>query len=319
MKIKIWNQQGTSRGTGQKADHRSWKLSPAQTHSLKTGRGTDEQVNSRNTGEILLELNSLVGLHGVKKLIEEIYSYLEIQKIRQKEKLVSEPLGLHMIFKGNPGTGKTTVARILGKLFKEVGVLPKGHLVEVERADLVGEFIGHTAQKTRDQIKRALGGILFIDEAYSLARGGDKDFGKEAIDALVKGMEDHRDSLILILAGYQDEMEWFVETNPGLRSRFPIHITFPDFSNRELLAIADLMLQQRQYYLSNGAREEFRFVIEKEHKRHEHSGNARLVRNLIERAIRRQAVRLLQKESELSRTDLMAINREDLEGALDQI
>lgn len=315
MKIKIWNVQGSTRSTGHKADNRSWKINSNQLHSTKTGRNGDDQVNNKNTGEILLELNSLVGLQGVKKLIEEIYSYIEIQKMRQKEKLVSEPLGLHMIFKGNPGTGKTTVARILGKLFKEVGVLPKGHLVEVERADLVGEFIGHTAQKTRDQIKKALGGILFIDEAYSLARGGDKDFGKEAIDALVKGMEDYRDNLILILAGYQDEMDWFVETNPGLRSRFPIHITFPDFSNRELLAIADLMLQQRQYYLSNGAREEFRFVIEKEHKRHEHSGNARLVRNLIERAIRRQAVRLLRSDSEPSRNELMAIVREDLEGA----
>lgn len=317
MKIKIWNVQGSTKSTGHKADNRSWKINSNQLNSFKTGRNGDDQVNNKNTGEILLELNSLVGLQGVKKLIEEIYSYIEIQKMRQKEKLVSEPLGLHMIFKGNPGTGKTTVARILGKLFREVGVLPKGHLVEVERADLVGEFIGHTAQKTRDQIKKALGGILFIDEAYSLARGGDKDFGKEAIDALVKGMEDYRDNLILILAGYQDEMDWFVETNPGLRSRFPIHITFPDFSNRELLAIADLMLQQRQYYLSNGAREEFRFVIEKEHKRHEHSGNARLVRNLIERAIRRQAVRLLRSDSEPSRNELMAIVREDLDGASD--
>lgn len=317
MKIKIWNVQGSTKSTGHKADNRSWKINSNQLNSFKTGRNGDDLVNNKNTGEILLELNSLVGLQGVKKLIEEIYSYIEIQKMRQKEKLVSEPLGLHMIFKGNPGTGKTTVARILGKLFKEVGVLPKGHLVEVERADLVGEFIGHTAQKTRDQIKKALGGILFIDEAYSLARGGDKDFGKEAIDALVKGMEDYRDNLILILAGYQDEMDWFVETNPGLRSRFPIHITFPDFSNRELLAIADLMLQQRQYCLSNGAREEFRFVIEKEHKRHEHSGNARLVRNLIERAIRRQAVRLLRSDGEPSRNELMAIVREDLEGASD--
>jgi len=287
--------------------------------NLKVARTGDEQNSLKNAREILLELNSLVGLRSVKRLIEEIYSFVEIQKRRQKEKLASEPLGLHMIFKGNPGTGKTTVARILGKLFKEVGVLPKGHLVEVERADLVGEFIGHTAQKTRDQVKKALGGILFIDEAYSLARGGEKDFGKEAIDALVKGMEDHRDNLILILAGYQDEMNWFIETNPGLRSRFPIHISFPDYSNEELLAIADLMLQQRQYFLSNGAREEFRFVIEKEHKRHEHSGNARLVRNLIERAIRRQAVRLLQKNGELSRDDLMIIKKEDLEGSIAQI
>ncbi len=318
MKVKIWNSQDNSKNAGKKEDPGSWRTQAAQLN-LKIARSGDEQNSLKNAREILLELNSLVGLRSVKKLIEEIYSYVEIQKKRQKEKLASEPLSLHMIFKGNPGTGKTTVARISGRLFKEVGVLPKGHLVEVERADLVGEFIGHTAQKTRDQVKKALGGILFIDEAYSLARGGEKDFGKEAIDALVKGMEDHRDNLIMILAGYQDEMDWFIETNPGLRSRFPIHISFPDYSNEELLAIADLMLQQRQYFLSNGAREEFRFVIEKEHKRHEHSGNARLVRNLIERAIRRQAVRLLQKNCELSRDDLMIIKKEDLEGTIDLI
>ncbi|MCL6612642.1 MAG: AAA family ATPase [Peptococcaceae bacterium] len=265
------------------------------------------------------ELNSLIGLGSVKKLIEEIYAFVEIQRRRHREKLAAEPLVLHMIFKGNPGTGKTTVARILGKLFKEVGVLPKGHLVEVERADLVGEFIGHTAQKTREQIKKALGGILFIDEAYSLARGGEKDFGKEAIDVLVKGMEDHRDNLVLILAGYQDEMDWFIETNPGLRSRFPIHITFPDYTVRELLDIAGLMLRQRQYVLSSGARDELRLIIEREHRRHEHSGNARMVRNLIERAIRRQSVRLLQKKGDPTRDELMTIAREDLEGALGEI
>ncbi|MDD4169520.1 MAG: AAA family ATPase [Desulfotomaculaceae bacterium] len=268
----------------------------------------------QNAGDIEEELEALIGLQEVKKLIEEIYAFVEIQRLRQKEKLISEPLVLHMIFKGNPGTGKTTVARIMGKMFKGAGVLPKGHLVEVERADLVGEYIGHTAQKTREQIKKALGGILFIDEAYSLARGGEKDFGKEAIDAMVKGMEDHRDNLILILAGYQDEMDWFIEVNPGLRSRFPINIFFPDYSNRELLAIADLMLQQRQYVLAHGAREELRYIIEREHKRHERSGNARMVRNLIERAIRRQAVRLIQKNCILSRDDLMSIVRADLEG-----
>src|SRR5690606_23632794 len=164
--------------------------------------------------------------------------------------LVSEPLVLHMIFKGNPGTGKTTVARICGRMFKEMGVLPKGHLVECERADLVGEYIGHTAHRTREQIKKAMGGILFIDEAYSLARGGEKDFGKEAIDTLVKAIEDHTNEFVLILAGYQREMEHFLMANPGLKSRFPIHIDFPDYSADELFQIAHLMLRERQYRLT---------------------------------------------------------------------
>ncbi len=317
MKIKIWNNQKTPYKKVRKFENKLGKASAAS-YNTRAEHSENDFRPRKNSGEILLELNALVGLKGVKMLVEEIYSYVEIQKRRQKEKLAAEHLGLHMIFKGNPGTGKTTVARIMGRLFKEVGVIPRGHLVEVERADLVGEFIGHTAQKTREQIKKAIGGILFIDEAYSLARGGEKDFGKETIDALVKGMEDHRDSLIIILAGYQDEMDWFVETNPGLRSRFPIHISFPDFSTKELLSIADLMLQQRQYNLSNGAREEFRFIIDREHKRHEHSGNARLVRNLIEKAIRRQAVRLLKQDNDLSREELMTITKEDLEGALNQ-
>ncbi|MHB8171102.1 MAG: AAA family ATPase [Thermincolia bacterium] len=261
---------------------------------------------------ILGELDELIGLSEVKKLVQEIYAYVEIQKRREIENLVAEPLVLHMIFRGNPGTGKTTVARIIGKLFKEMGVLNKGHLMEVERADLVGEYIGHTAQKTREQLKKALGGILFIDEAYSLARGGEKDFGKEAIDSLVKAMEDQKDNVIIILAGYRDEMTWFLQTNPGLRSRFPIHIDFSDYTIKELMAISDLMLRQRQYSLDREARMELARILERNTGAgHEHSGNARLVRNMLERAIRRQAVRLVKNE-QVTREELIILTREDL-------
>lgn len=277
-----------------------------------------EQQRQKNIRTILNELERLVGLQEVKQAVREIYAWIEIQKKRQKERLATESQVLHMIFKGNPGTGKTTVARLLGQLFKEMGVLPKGHLVEVERADLVGEYIGHTAQRTREAVKRALGGILFVDEAYSLARGGEKDFGKESIDVLVKQMEDQKDAFILILAGYNEEMEWFLETNPGLRSRFPIQIGFPDYDLTELLAIADVMLQQKQYVLSGGAREELRIVLQTLKRSHVNSGNARLVRNIIEAAIRQQAVRLLEAR-QVSREDLLTINREDLVRARQKI
>jgi stage V sporulation protein K len=171
---------------------------------------------------VLQELNGLIGLSEVKKLVSEVSAYVQIQHRREKASLHTEQLVLHMIFKGNPGTGKTTIARIMGKLLYSMEVLSQGHLIEVERADLVGEYIGHTAHKTREQIKKAMGGILFIDEAYSLARGGTKDFGKESIDVLVKAMEDYKQDFVLILAGYKREMEWFLHSNPGLYSRFPI-------------------------------------------------------------------------------------------------
>lgn len=313
VKIKMWH---TSGGKGQLTQRDALNTDKNMLISEKHGTKAGELDNK--VSEIKKELDSLVGLNNVKKHIGEIYAYMEIQKRRSREKLHTESQVLHMVFKGNPGTGKTTVARILGKLFREAGILPKGHLVEVERADLVGEYIGHTAQKSRDQIKRSLGGILFIDEAYSLARGGEKDFGKEAIDTIVKGMEDNKDNLIIILAGYREEMNKFMQTNPGLRSRFPIHINFPDYSTDELLAIADMMLQQRQYKLSSGAREELRMIIETMPKLHEHNGNARLVRNLIERAMRIQAVRLMDQE-QITREDLMVLTREDMVGARDSV
>ncbi|SHI38574.1 AAA family ATPase [Propionispora hippei] len=268
--------------------------------------------SSKKMEEILRELDALIGLTEVKKLVREIYAFLEIQKRREKEHLITEPLVLHMIFKGNPGTGKTTVARILGKVFCEMGVLSRGHLLEVERADLVGEYIGHTAQKTREQLKKAYGGILFIDEAYSLARGGEKDFGKESIDVLVKAMEDHKNELILILAGYRDEMDGFLQANPGLHSRFPIHINFLDYTQEELLAISEQMCNKRQYRFTKEAKLALlRLLIRPSSENVEHFGNARTVRNIIERAIRRQAVRLMAKQV-TTREDLVTLEAEDL-------
>lgn len=271
-----------------------------------------EKGSAEKIKEIHKELNGLIGLQSVKKMINEVQAFVEIQKRRAREKLVAEPTVLHAIFKGNPGTGKTTVARIVGRLFKEVGVLQKGHLVEVERADLVGEYIGHTAQKTKEQIKQALGGVLFIDEAYSLARGGEKDFGKEAIDVMVKSMEDNKDNLIIILAGYTDEMDWFLCANPGLRSRFPLQIEFPDYQLAELTEIANLMYQARQYQLSTEAKATLERILSRQVLTgHEYSGNARLVRNLVEGSLRTQAVRLISKPR-ITREDLMTIKSIDL-------
>ncbi len=265
--------------------------------------------------ELQKEMDGLVGLDHIKELMFEIFALLQIATMRSEAGLLSGAQVYHMVFKGNPGTGKTTVARIVAKMFQRMGVLSKGHLIEVERADLVGEYIGHTAQKTRDLVKKALGGILFIDEAYSLARGGEKDFGKEAIDTLVKAMEDQKNQFILILAGYSEEMDYFLAANPGLPSRFPIQMDFPDYSIDQLIQIAEGMVKERDYILMPQAILKLKQHLLREKLESEHLfSNARHVRNIIERSIRQQAVRLLNQYSGGSpgKLELMTIRTEDL-------
>lgn len=268
--------------------------------------------------ELQRELDRMIGLESVKELVFEIYALLQIARHRAEAGLQSESHVYHMIFKGNPGTGKTTVARLLAKLFQAMGLLSKGHFIEVERADLVGEYIGHTAQKTRDLVKKALGGVLFIDEAYSLARGGEKDFGKEAIDTLVKAMEDYKNQFVLILAGYTMEIDFFLMANPGLPSRFPIQMEFPDYSLDQLIQIAEGMAKDRDYALLPQAIFKLRQMIAQERSDSPyHFSNARFVRNALERAIRNQAVRLLQQHpgGMPGRQELMDLRPEDFRAA----
>nr|WP_301290392.1 AAA family ATPase [Paenibacillus sp. 1781tsa1] len=267
---------------------------------------------NESTADIFREMGEMIGLEKVKDLIYEIHALIEVNKLRNEEGLKNSKQVYHMIFKGNPGTGKTTVARIISKMLNKMGVLSKGHLIEVERADLVGEYIGHTALKTRDLVKKAMGGILFIDEAYSLARGGEKDFGKEAIDTLVKVMEDKSDDLIIILAGYPIEMDDFLQINTGLPSRFPIQINFDDYSTDELMLIALKMVSEKDYSFTGDAADKLKHIIQEEKDLRIHFSNARYVRNVIEKAIRHQAVRLMRKRERISRQSLMEITARDI-------
>lgn len=263
--------------------------------------------------EIEAELGTLVGMEEMKRMIKEIYAWIYVNKKREEMGLKARKQALHMMFKGNPGTGKTTVARLIGKLFLKMNVLSKGHLIEAERADLVGEYIGHTAQKTRDLIKKAQGGILFIDEAYSLGRGGEKDFGKEAIDTLVKHMEDKQHEFVLILAGYSREMDYFLTLNPGLHSRFPLVVDFPDYNIHQLMEIADRMLLEREYTFSREAERRMKehLTWAKGMLRPNRFSNGRYVRNIIEKSIRSQAMRLLM-QNQYDRLELMTLRSNDL-------
>lgn len=240
------------------------------------------------------EMDSIVGLKEVKEYIYGLEEYFDVQKRRRESGLKAGELNKHMIFTGNPGTGKTTIARIVSKYLKAIGVLSGGQLVEVSRADLVGRYVGHTAPLVNQVIKSALGGVLFIDEAYSLYRGKDDNFGLEAIDTLVKGIEDNRDNLIVILAGYSKEMSEFLESNSGLKSRFPNIIDFPDYTAEELLAIGNLTAKSKGYVIDESAKQPLLdYFAHVQATRAKDAGNGRLVRNKLEAAILNQSRRLV--------------------------
>lgn len=266
-----------------------------------------------NIKEILDELDrELVGLLPVKERIREIAALLLVDRLREQTGLAAEPPPLHMSFTGGPGTGKTTVAFRMAAILHRLGYVRKGHLVAVTRDDLVGQFIGHTAPKTKEVLKRAMGGVLFIDEAYYLYKAeNERDYGAEAIEILLQSMENDRRDIVVVFAGYKDRMDAFFASNPGLKSRVGNHIDFPDYSADELMRIADLMLDQLNYRLTPAARESFVEYLALRMTQ-PYFANARSVRNAIGRMRLRQANRLFALGGDLTRDDLVAIEAEDI-------
>ena len=271
-------------------------------------------LEASNVQEVLDKLDrELVGLRPVKTRLREIAALLVVDGLRRALELTSAPPTLHMNFTGNPGTGKTTVALRMAEILHRLGYVRTGHLVSVTRDDLVGQYIGHTAPKTREVLKRAMGGVLFIDEAYYLYRPeNERDYGQESIEILLQAMEKDRDDLVVILAGYKDKMDRFFQSNPGMRSRIAHHLDFPDYSAAELLAIAQLMLAEQNYRLSAEGEAALTDYLGLRMTQ-PHFANARSLRNALDRARLRQASRLFDRRGPgLTRGDLMTIEAEDI-------
>ncbi len=273
----------------------------------------DAAFQESNVRDILDELDrELVGLLPVKTRIREIAALLLVERLREQMGLTTEPPTLHMCFTGRPGTGKTTVALRMAKILHRLGYVRRGHLVVATRDDLVGQYVGHTAPKTKEILKRAMGGVLFIDEAYYLYRPeNERDYGQEAIEMMLQVMENQRDDLVVILAGYKDRMDTFFQSNPGIRSRIAHHIHFPDYTLDELMAIAELIVAQHLYTFDNASRQAFAEYLALRVKQ-PHFANARSVRNAIDRIKLRQANRLVQRGGSIPKEELVRIDAADI-------
>ena len=280
--------------------------------STNAPKAEEKEPEKPNFDELMEQLDSLVGLETVKKEVKNLINLVKVRKLRKENDLPVPPMSFHMVFLGNPGTGKTTVARLISGLYAAIGVLSKGQLVEVDRSGLVAGYVGQTALKTQEVIQSALGGVLFIDEAYSLASGGENDFGREAIETLLKAMEDHRDDLVVIVAGYTGPMEKFIHSNPGLESRFNRYFFFPDYDGNQLTEIFRIQCKKNSYTLTPEADEAaLKMFTRLYEERDENFGNGRDVRNCFEDMVVRQSNRVAAMESP-SKDDLITVLPEDL-------